>query len=202
MYQLSEDEIVLVDARLQLEQLGNQSLERELLDHICCVMESLMHQPADFESAYRQACLMVYPNGPREIEEETFFLLTFNKQTNMKRILFSAGFLSTFLISFGFMFKFFHWPGANIVFISGLAILFITLGVLLVYSSKTLRTQPQATRIRVLTGLVSGALIAAGSIFKILWYPGANMMIFTGMLMLNLVFLPMFFYQLYKKSMA
>lgn len=202
MYQLSEEEVDLVYERFSNSRLHNRMLEDELIDHICCVMELHMADGLAFEAAYALACATVCPNGMTEIEEETYFLLTYNKQLNMKRILFSLGFVSTFLLSFGFLFKLMHWPFASGLMIAAFAALFLTLAVLLVYSLQTLRALSLPARIRVISGLFSGILLAAGSIFKMLHYPGASMMIVVSLVLLNLLFLPLFFYQLYRKSIA
>ena len=120
----------------------------------------------------------------------------------MKRILFAAGFLATFLISTGLLFRNMHWPGQNIILFSGFAFLFITIIALLFYSLRSMKQLSAGYRFRMITGIVSGMLIAAGSMFKILYMPGANIMTFTGMVSLNLLFLPAFFYQLYRRSVA
>lgn len=120
----------------------------------------------------------------------------------MKRILFTAGFLATFLISTGLLFRILHWPGQNIIMFTGFAFLLMTIIALLFYSLRTMKQLSPGYRFRMITGIVSGALIATGSMFKILAYPGANIMTFTGMVSLNLLFLPAFFYQLYRKSVA
>lgn len=202
MYQLSEEEVDLVYERFGGAKLHNKVLEDELIDHICCAIEVLMAEQMPFEQACNKAYEMVCPNGFREIEEETFFLLTYKKQLSMKRILFLLGFLSTFLLSFGFLFKLMHWPMARGIILCGFALLLLTLGVLAVYSMQTLKSMPANTQVRMMAGLFSGLLLTAGSIFKVLHYPGASIMMVTGLVLLNIVFLPLFFYQLYRKSIA
>jgi hypothetical protein len=54
---------------------------------------------------------------------------------------------------------------------------------------------------RMLVGFAAVLLISVGSIFKSLLYPGSNMLVLSGMVLLNLVFLPMFFYHLYKQAL-
>lgn len=202
MYQLSEVEVDLVYKRFGGTKLHNQVLEDELIDHICCAIEAFMTEQMPFEEACSKAYQAVCPNGFREIDEETFFLLTYKKQLSMKRILFLLGFLSTFLLSFGFLFKLMHWPMATGIILCGFALLLLTLGVMAVYSVQTLKLMQASTQVRMITGLFSGLLLTAGSIFKMLHYPGASIMMVTGLVLMNIVFLPMFFYQLYRKSIA
>jgi len=200
MYQLDDKELAVVAQRLGRVKPGNESLYADLLDHICCCIEQEMTAGADFDTAWRNAYQAVCPDGMADIEDELFFLLHFNKQLNMKRILFAAGFLATFLISTGLLFRILHWPGQNIILFSGFAFLFITIVALLFYSARTMGNLSAGYRFRMISGIVSGILIAVGSMFKILAYPGANIMTFAGMVSLNLLFLPAFFYQLYRRS--
>lgn len=202
MYQLSEEEVDLVYERFGGAKLRNRMLEDELVDHICCAIESFMTEHIPFEEACDKAYQAVCPNGLREIEEETFILLTYTKQLSMKRILFVLGFLSTFLLSFGFLFKLMHWPLATGIMLSGFGVLFLTLGVMVIYLLQTMKSMQAALQVRMIAGLFSGLLLTAGSIFKMLHYPGASVMIVSGLMVLNLVFLPLFFYQLYRKSVA
>ncbi|PQJ13163.1 hypothetical protein CJD36_003320 [Flavipsychrobacter stenotrophus] len=57
-------------------------------------------------------------------------------------------------------------------------------------------------KVRVIAGFVAGVLISSGSMFKIMYLPSANIQTMLGMVVLNFVFLPIFFYQLYKQSIA
>ncbi len=165
-------------------------------------MEAAITEGADFEEAYNQAYRTVSPNGFSEIEEEVFFFLTFHKQLNMKRILFFCGFATTFLLSFGFLFKLMHWPMAQNILLTGLCALLFTLLYLAFYSVKTVHPLSLPHRLRIFTGLLCGLMMATGSILKILHYPGASLLIVLSVALLNLVFLPLFFYQLYRKSIA
>ena len=61
-----------------------------------------------------------------------------------------------------------------------------------------LQNRPASFWLRTLSGLTSVSLISVGFIFRIFHLPGANIMYVLGMVMLNFLFLPMFFYSLYK----
>ncbi len=57
-------------------------------------------------------------------------------------------------------------------------------------------------RIKVLyiAGFIAAFLIGNGIIFKIMHWPFANIMIFIGFMLLNLLVLPLFFYDRYKSK--
>jgi ABC-type multidrug transport system fused ATPase/permease subunit len=200
MFQLSDQQIDIVCSRLQGEGIADQKLEQDLVDHFCCHMEEHMEEGADFEQAFKEATTAISPNGVKEIEFELYFILNFKKQLSMKRFIFLAGFAAAFLLSTGTMFKTLHWPGANIILFSGFSSLLLaalgTVAHLLTY----LRDSPTSFWFRTVTGVSAATLISLGSIFKLLSFPGANIMYTLGILILNFVFLPLFFYHVYKSG--
>ena len=203
MPQLSDEQVDIIEQRINSDGVTNSNLQHGLLDHYCCFIEEAMERDnTDFETAYQLAFKAITPNGMHEIEEELFFLLTFKKQTNMKRIIYGAGFVAAFCISMGLMFKILHWPGAQVMLFTGFAALIVTLTALLTQSMRHMKNYSSGYKVRMLAGVTGGVLVASGSIFKILYYPTANMQTLLGMLILNFVFLPLFFLQLYKQSIA
>lgn len=202
MVQLKDLQVDIIAQRISQDHAINPNLKNGLLDHYCCFIEEEMDNGNDFEMAYQHAFKAITPNGAYEIQEELFFLLTFKKQINMKRIIYGAGFFAAFLISVGLMFKTMHWPGASALMFSGFAALIVTLTSLLYSSLKNMRNYSTDYNVRIIAGFIAGVLISTGSMFKTLNYPTANKQLLVGMVVLNLVFLPLFFYQLYKQSIA
>lgn len=202
MLQLSDEQVDLVYQRIVADGVTTGGLQTDLLDHYCCFIEEQINEGVIFETAYKQAFMAITPNGMHEIEEELFFLMTFKKQINMKRIIYGAGFVAAFSISMGFLFKFLHWPGANVLLFSGFSALIITVSTLLIHSMAYMNKYTTGYKVRIITGFAAALLISVGSMFKTLHYPTANIQILMGMLTLNLVFLPLFFYQLYKQAIA
>lgn len=203
MQQLTDEQVDIILERINLDGNIDPGLQQGLLDHYCCFIEEAMDaRRIDFEAAYQQAFMAITPNGSHEIQEELFFLLTFKKQTNMKRVIYGTGFLAAFLISMGLMFKIFHWPGASGMLFSGFGALIITLTAILANSVRYMKNYAADYKVRVIAGFVAGVLISSGSMFKIMYLPSANIQTMLGMVVLNFVFLPLFFYQLYKQSIA
>jgi len=203
MQQLSDEQVTFLANAISQGGVSNPGLQQGLLDHYCCHIEETMDaQGLDFETAYRLAFTAITPDGMQDIQEELFFLLTIKKQTNMKRIIYGAGFLATFLISSGFLFKNLHWPGASVILFTGFFALIVTLVTLLIHSMKFMKNYPPGYNLRMFSGFAAGTLISVGSMFKILHYPTANIQTVLGMAILNLVFLPLFFLHLYRKSIA
>jgi hypothetical protein len=59
---------------------------------------------------------------------------------------------------------------------------------------------PATSRMRSISGAAGGLIIGAGSVFKIMHWPGANILTLLGMLLIIFVFVPLFFWQLYKRE--
>jgi len=51
-----------------------------------------------------------------------------------------------------------------------------------------------------LTGFLASFTISTGFIFKIMHWPGANVLMLTGFIALNIGFLPLYFYDKYKAA--
>jgi len=198
MFQLNEAQVDLIYERLQREGLKNRKLEQDLFDHFCCHIEEQMEAGEEFERAYRNAVAAISPQGAKEIEFELFFIMNFNKQVSMKKLIFLAGFTAAFLISTGMMFRTLHWPAAQMVLFSGFAVLLLTVVLHALHAVRFLRRQSGGFWLRTITGLASLGLIALGIMFKTLHFPGANIMYGLGTIILNFLFLPMFFYRIYK----
>lgn len=202
MLQLSEQQVDIVYERIRKGAIKNNTLEADLLDHYCCYIEGAMDEGNDFESAYAKATKDIAPNGVKEIEYELFFLINFNKQMSMKKVIFIIGFLSVFLLSTGIMFKHMHWPGANVLLILSNALVIVTMLTTLVHIFSYMRNQTALFKFRSVTGVLSIILIAAGLMFKFFHMPGANIMYGLGTIVFNFIFLPMFFYYLYKNGLV
>jgi hypothetical protein len=62
------------------------------------------------------------------------------------------------------------------------------------------RTWKRRNFVTYLFGFVSVFLILTGSLFKMMHWPGASLGLILGVFLLNIGFLPLFFYYKYKKS--
>lgn len=202
MQQLTDEQIDLIIQRIADDGITNAGLQNDLLDHYCCFIEQELNQGATFDAAYAKAFNAITPNGMHEIQEELFFLLTIKKQINMKRIIYGSGFLAAFLINIGLLFRTLHWPGASIILFVGFAALLVTILTLGGNAVRHLRKHTFSYNFRQFAGLISGFFIASGNMFKINHFPGANVQILIGMVLLSFCFMPLFFYHLYKQSLA
>jgi len=201
MVQLNDEQVDVVHHRIVADGVINTDLQNGLLDHYCCFIENLMSAGTDFEIAYIQAFVAITPNGAHEIQHELDLILTFKQITIMKRTIYGFGFLATFCLSTGLMFRSMHWPGSPELTLAGFIFLIITSMALVYNIIQQKGTRKPAHKIRIALGFIAILLISSGSIFKYLNYPYANVQLMVGMALLNFLFLPMFFYYLYKQAL-
>jgi len=201
MVQLNDEQVDVVHHRIVSDEVISTDLQNSLLDHYCCFIENLMSAGADFELAYQQAFVAITPNGAQEIQHELDLILTLKQITSMKRTIYGFGFLATFCLSTGLMFRSMHWPGAPALTLAGFVFLIVTSAALVYNIVQQKGVHKLSYKIRVALGFVAIVLISTGSIFKAFNFPYANIQLIAGMALLNFLFLPMFFYYLYKQAL-
>ncbi len=77
----------------------------------------------------------------------------------------------------GILFKMLHWPGASVLLLSTSVLVILSLGSLLFRKPGPLTVQLQ------LPAMLVGAVMAAvtGGLFKVLHWPGANILLLLGL---------------------
>ena len=190
MSSLTDLQVELIRGDIRQNGIEMSDLEDDLLDHICCALEEELDVNSSFESAYSKIKSLVCPNGYREIQEETTYLLTlkFNK---MRKIMNVLGVIGSALLLVGSIFKLQHWPGAGASLVLGGAIL--ALGYLPFMLSMSLKqTDKTIGKIRNVVGYLSSTAIVVGIIFKLQHWPGARVMLLGGIGMFLIFFIPLF----------
>lgn len=200
---LTEDHIITIRKILMEEGIENESLIDDVLDHICCVVEVLLKRGRTFDEALYEAIDDLAPNGLKDLEIQTRYLLNSKRIIIMKKLMFSAGFIGAVLISMGSLFKIMHWPSANILMISGMItflLLFVPLFALDRY--KVQASKAMSAKLKILIGVISAILIGVSVVFKLMHWMGAGVMLVVGVGLFTFGFLPFFFFSLYKKSVS
>ena len=193
MYQLSDKQIDHILNDIGARGVEMESLQQNLLDHVCCIIEQDLEENGDFESFYEKTIKTFYKDALWEIEEETLLLLTFKNYYTMKKAMIVSGTISTALLSMGLIFKFMHWPGASLGILLGigtLSLVFLPLMFLLKIKEK----QDIKDKLTIGIGAFAGILISLGILFKIMHWPYANIMMTSSLTILLLVFLPFYFF--------
>jgi hypothetical protein len=108
----------------------------------------------------------------------------------MKTATTTIGIVILSLLSVGTLFKAMNWPGANPLLILSVGLLFFFLVILLVLNLNT--ESSDITKAAQGLGTVAGLIFSNGILFKIMHWPGANVMLLLGMLVLFFVFVPLY----------
>jgi len=193
MYQLSDQQIDYILSDIGARGVEMESLRQNLLDHICCVIENNLEANGDFESFYKKTIQTFYKDALWEIEEETILLLTFKNYYTMKKIMIISGTFSAIVMSIGILFKFMHWPGASACIVLGIVISsLVFLPLLFTLKAK----EKQSIKDKLILGLatISGILISLAILFKIMHWPGANMMGTTFVIIMLALYIPLSFF--------
>ena len=98
MYCLSDQQIDLILTDIRSQGITTESLQNDLLDHICILIEQNLEADGDFRQYYSSVIKSFYRQELREIEEETSFLLTYRHHRVISRNQFFL-LLSTVLIA-------------------------------------------------------------------------------------------------------
>ncbi len=189
MYHLSEHQINFILDDIRARGVEMESLQQDLHDHICCIIENQLEANGDFMQFYDTVIKSFYKKELREIEEETISLLTNKNYYAMKKIMMISGTASAIVLSMGILLKFMHYPGAGALIASGI-LLFSFLFLPLMFTLKI--KEKKQTKDKILLGLGSavGILISLGILFKIMHWPFANIMGVTAVGILILLYLP------------
>ena len=193
MYCLNDKQIDFILNDISARGVEMESLQQNLLDHICCIIEQNLEADGDFESFYQKTIKTFYKDALWEIEEETLLLLTFKNYYAMKKIMIAGGIFSATTMTIGLILKFLHLPGASILILLGV----VSLGFLflpLMFILKTKEKQNKKDKLIVGLGTVFGILISFAILFKIMHWPGANIMGLISIGIMLLVFTPVYFF--------
>jgi hypothetical protein len=200
MPKLTSEQIKRIEMQIR-DAVNDTQLRAELTDHICCAVEKELSEGIHFEKALSIALNDLNPCGVAAIEQELLLLLTLQIPIIMKKLLYGCGFIAATGIASGLLFRQFLWPGSALLMFVGCTALFVAMLTLVYQLVKFPGIMPMRSRIRLIAGVLSGLLIASGTIFKIQSFPTANIQVGLGMAVLIVVFIPLFFWELYQREL-
>ena len=108
----------------------------------------------------------------------------------MKNKLYIIGILSISLLIVGGLFKVQHWAGASIILFSSIAMLNLVFFPLALISNYNAKGNKKG--LLYLASFITLICIFSAALFKIMHWPGASMLIFVGMLLPVIFFLPVY----------
>ncbi len=203
MSHLSEKEIEFIEKKISESSITTSELKEDLVDHFCCVVEDEMNKGKSFDDAYNEAYYNISPNGFDEIQRETVFLLNEKKIRIMKKSLFIFGFLAITTSMVGLGMSMMHLEGSGFIILIGTVLsVFGFMPLLLMNLYKQEINKLPIDRVKYLIGYLCLATLLVGFLFKIMHWPGANLLLFSSLASLNLGFLPILFFKMYRRSVS
>ncbi len=121
------------------------------------------------------------------------------KEVNRKKqaVTYIIAFVGGILFMASVLFKIMHWPGANFLFLPGMAILaFVLIPLIIIQRIGNLKMNKTVF----LIGLISLIIILCGMLFKMMHWPGAAFLLVIGGALLVLAFVPLFYITDVRKS--
>lgn len=193
MYVLTDEQIEFIRNDIRRNGIELEELQLDLLDHICCVIETEHTAENDFEAFYRSILPRFYKRSLREIQEETHLLLTFKNYYAMKKIMIISGTFSAFTVLIGSLFKVMHWPGAAMLFVLAIALFsFVFLPILSVIRIKEQTLTKD--KIVITSAAIFGSAISLAILFKVMHWPFATILWTISLGILFFLFLPVYFF--------
>lgn len=178
-------------------------LRDDLIDHLCCVVESGLRRGKSFEQLLDEAVDEVAPDGLREIQRKTIFLLNSKRIILMKKLMYSTGLIGSISLTAGATFKLLHLPYGGLLFTIGALLLFLMYFPLWAFDRyKVAISKTISVRLKFWFGFASALLIGSSVMFKILHLQGAPLLLALGSLLFAFGFLPFFFFTMYKSSIS
>lgn len=200
---LSVDQEEYVNNTVKTAGVGLESLQNDIVDHLCCVIETQHGRGESFDQLLNEAINELAPNGLKQQENQTLFLLNSNRIIIMKKLMYSIGFIGALFLTLGLTFKAMHYPLANILLTSGLALLLLLFMPLLALDRyKVALSQTLTEKFKFLMGFSSIAIIGIAIFLKVFHLQGANILLVVGAFVFAFGFLPFLFFTMYKKSLS
>ena len=188
-FELSIANIEFLKQEISNSGLTYSHLRDDLIDHVCCDIETEMQKGLPFEEAYELVNEKIGMGGLERIQHETLYLID-KKYRIMKMTMKISGVIAPIVLAFGTLFKIMHWPAAGILILIGFVVLsfiFLPSAIYVSYKEVSNRTKKWTHFV----GFFGTFFLSLSFLCKIMHWPGANILILLGIGLISLVFLPM-----------
>jgi hypothetical protein len=197
---LTNSQIATIRSVIENDRITIPTLKDDLLDHLCCVVETKIEQGKPFEASVREALKELAPDGLIAIEQETLFLLNFNKLLYMKKLTFFVGVLCAITMGAGFLLAMMKFAMGHMIF--GLAAfafiaIFVPLDAIRYFK---LTKDTWSEKLRYVISTSCTIILATGVLSRIMFLPGADEMLILGLIVFVAGFLPLQFFRMYRSS--
>lgn len=200
---LSTDQEKVIEDYVDAQGLNIRTLRDDVIDHLCCVVESELGKGKSFEELLDKAVMDLAPNGLLEIQNRTVFLLNAKRIIIMKKLMYSLGFIGTLSLTAGICLKLVRMPFSTELFTLGFLTLFLVfIPLLAIDRYKLALSKTLSVKLKIVLGAVAATSIGLSGLFKLMYYQGADLLLLLGSFVFALGFLPFYFFNMYKQSLS
>ncbi|XZF14387.1 GldL-related protein [Chitinophagaceae bacterium MMS25-I14] len=199
MYCITDQQIEYMLNDISARGVKLESLQQNLLDHICCIIEQNLEENGDFERCYHATVQTFYKKELGEIEAETNLLLTFKNYYEMRKTLLITGGVSAAVFAIGSFLKIMHWPGSALMLLTGfLLISLIFLPLLLILKAR--ESASLRDKLVLATGIAVGILYCFSMLFMAEHWVQAKTIWLTTLTLTAFLFIPAYFFSGIRKE--
>lgn len=198
MLSLGDVEVDFIEYDLKSRGIVSEDLRDDLLDHICCIIESELSDKTKFHEYYEHILPRFFKKELSEIQTETDNLIRFKNFYTMKKILKISGMATVAFTLFGALFKTLHYPGAGFLIATGgflFSFLFLPLLIIIKFRDK----DSTADRYVFGFGFLLAMLMCIGLIFKLMHWPGATKLMLYSTVTFTFLYVPVYFFTRIKR---
>ena len=193
----------IIEASVKNKGIQLPSLQDDIIDHLCCVVENQLGKGKEFDQLLEEAIADIAPHGLKDIQRQTIFLLNAKRIIIMKKVMYSIGFLGALSLTAGVVFKLFWYPGANTLFTIGMVTLLLIFIPLVAFDRyKVAISKTLSERLKIIIGAIAAVIAGITGIFKMLHLQGADILLGITAIVFCFGFLPFLFFTMYKKSIS
>ncbi|MDF3027429.1 MAG: hypothetical protein K0S23_1736 [Fluviicola sp.] len=199
MVRVSDEQVDFILREIEAHGVTIEDLQRNLLDHMCCIIENEMSETDNFDQFFQRLLPRFFSDNLREIQEETELLLTFKHFYAMKKTVNISGLLAAGFTLMGSVLKALHMSGAGASFVLGIIIfslIFLPLMIALKFRDEGSKTDKLVLSFGFLVGIVT----SLGFLFRLMQWPGAGIMMLSGLVAFIFVYVPIYFFSRVRRA--
>ncbi len=198
MQELSEQQIKLISRTIDRSGISFSHLREDLIDHVCCEMETKLAEGIDFNQAFESIKHNLGIKSLQQVQEKTLLLIDKNYCV-MKTTMKFSGIISIILLIVGILFKINHWPWAGILLTFGFFILCFF------FLPSAYYIMHRENKERSLIFLYVSAFLGSvgfflGILFRVQHWPGGAPLLTLGTIFLCFLFSPALLWYLFKQA--
>lgn len=200
---LTADQEKVIEDVVDAQGLSIRTLRDDVIDHLCCVVESKLGKGKSFEQLLDEAITDLAPNGLIDIQHQTIFLLNAKRIRMMKKLMYVIGFMGSLSLTAGVTFKLLQLQWATELFMVGFLTLFlIFIPLLAIDRYKVSLAKALSVKLKIVLGAIASGAIGLSGLFKFMHLQGADLLLILGVGVFAIGFLPFYFFTMYKKSVS